>query len=196
MGTKRRKLETAYTFERCGGLFKRKKSFDNHNENCTEDSYHGDKLQRALGLAYDMVYTSNLVTVYTRHESHPLLSSMDFNPEVDGREVKRGWARRPKWGKALGESTILEFKAQIKQWFYIGSAEPAKKLSACRMQKLLQGLNPHRYNLPTEKQIQSLITGFSQDEKRAIQNSAILRNEQRRNEEFGRNARGSEQGRP
>lgn len=90
-----------------------------------------------------------------------------FDSTVDGSEVTRGWKRRPKSGKALGETTILEFKPQIKEWFDLGSAEPAKKISACRMQKLLQGLHPHRYDLPTENKIQSVITGFSQDEKRA-----------------------------
>lgn len=91
--------------------------------------------------------------MYTRQESHPVLAAIAFDANVDGQKVMRGWGRRSKWGKTLGESTLLEFKPQIKEWFDVGSSEPTKNLSACRMQKLIQGLHPHRYDLPTEKQI-------------------------------------------
>lgn len=151
------------------------KSFESHKLVCMEDPCNDDTLQRAMAMDHDMIYASNFVTVYSLHTTHPVLKGIHCDGNVDARTVKRDWEQRPKWGQALGESTILEFKHQVKQLFDDGSAEPAKKLSAYRMQKLLHGLHPHRYDLPTEKQVQSLITGFCQDEKRMRQQAAVIR---------------------
>lgn len=55
----------------------------------------------------------------------------------------------------------------MKAWFDIGSATPGKKISTARMLHLLGAKFPIRYYLPTEKQINALITKFSGDEKKA-----------------------------
>lgn len=80
--------------------------------------------------------------------------------------LKRGWARRPKWGQALEDNTKVDFGSQIKLRFEIGAADSFKKLYVCRMLKLLQVTNPHRYDLPTGNQIPSFITPLTVEKKK------------------------------
>lgn len=80
-----------------------------------------------------------------------------------------------KVGDSLGENTVHEFKEQIRKWFNIGSAEPGKKMSAARMLRQLESMNPYRYDLPTENQIQQVVTKLSGDEKKARKKAASER---------------------
>lgn len=95
--------------------------------------------------------------------------------------MRRGWAKRPRWGEGLGTNTINEFKGQLKSWFDIGSAEPARKISAARMHRMLEGMHPTRYDLTTENQIKRYITKLSGEEKTKRKEDAQRRMEQASN---------------
>lgn len=87
-----------------------------------------------------------------------------------------GWAKTPKWGEALGENTVNEFRSQIEEWFEVGSKNPAKKISACQMQRLLQGMHPNRYDMPTEKQINQVMSSlFDEEKKKKLEAAATAR---------------------
>lgn len=126
----------------------------------------GDTFQRAMAIAHDAVYKEETVKTYGRFDLNPKLAKVAFDPETDSRKVSLRWAQTPKWGEAMGTNTVQEFKKQIKEWFDIGSHQPAKKLPACRMQRLLQSMHPNRYDMPTENQIQAVITSLSGEEKK------------------------------
>lgn len=68
-------------------------------------------------------------------------------------------------GRLLGRTTFKEFREDVRKWFEIGSARPGQKMSAARMLHLLESKYPMRYDLPTEKQINALITKLSVEEK-------------------------------
>lgn len=82
--------------------------------------------------------------MYPRHTANPALAKIAFYPSVDGWMVRKGFARRPRCGDAMGSITIFEFKKQIWEWLLIGNADPSKKMSANRMLKLIQIMNPDR----------------------------------------------------
>lgn len=48
----------------------------------------------------------------------------------------------------------------------IGNAEPVKNMSANRILKRLQILNPDRYDLPTENQIKTVVKTLITDDKK------------------------------
>lgn len=50
-----------------------------------------------------------------------------------------------------------------------------KKMSACRMQRLLQAMYPNRYDMPTKQQVQAAITAMAADEKKQKKKAAGLR---------------------
>lgn len=54
----------------------------------------------------------------------------------------------------------------MKIWFQIGAAQSSRKMSASRIQKLLQSMNPQRYDVPTENQIKQYITTLVHYEKK------------------------------
>lgn len=97
---KRQKVSHSFTCKKCGNEYKHRKKYDEHVRRCTRDTGEGVTLQRALKMAHTMVYLENEMNIYTRHDSHPLLSLVQVDGEEYRRTVKRGWARRPKWGQA------------------------------------------------------------------------------------------------
>lgn len=102
----------------------------------------------------------------TKNSPNPKLVDVSFNPETDYRMVEVGWATKPKWGEAQVSNTVGEFKEQIMEWFEIGSHEPAKKVSASRMQRLLQGMYPNRKEMSMEQQVQAGVTALAGGEKK------------------------------
>lgn len=52
--------------------------FDSHRSSCEEDCFQRDTLKMALIMAHDMVYSGNQITVYSRHQSYPLLASIQW----------------------------------------------------------------------------------------------------------------------
>lgn len=144
----------------------RKTVFDKHVENCDTTKVQGDTLHRALTMADMFINEDRRIQWYTRHKKNPKLAMVRSPEPAECRKVRTGWTRRPKWGQSMGDTTIDEFKSQLKIWFQIGAAQPLRKMSASRMYKLLQAMNPQRYDLPTENQIKQYISSLVQDEKK------------------------------
>lgn len=57
--SKRWKLAHSFTCSTCGGVYKQKKKFDEHQNCCTEQVGLGYTLQRALKMAHSIVYLDN-----------------------------------------------------------------------------------------------------------------------------------------
>lgn len=152
--------------DKCKRRFRQQKAYEVHMEGCSDDKNGGDTVQRAMEMAYDLVYKDNAVDVYKRNDINPKLALVTFDENVDCRKLQIGWAKTSKWGEALGANTVEEFRKQITEWFDIGSKEPAKKLTPSRMLRLLHGLQPTRYDLSTEQQIQQVVNGLTDEEKK------------------------------
>lgn len=116
--------------KKCGKLFSRKIMFERHYGLCMENKERKlrDVIEIAIEKAFDMVYEDHTASVCTRQSMNPEMAKIDFQPERDCRKIRRGWACRPKWGTALGENTIDEFKVCVKVWFDTGSAYPKKNV--------------------------------------------------------------------
>lgn len=162
---------------KCGKLFSRKTMVDRHNASCTENKERkrGDAIEISIEKAFDVVYEDHTAGLYTRHSVNPELAKIGFRSERDCITMRRGWACRPKWVTALGENTIEEFKPCLKAWFDTRSAHPEKKMSAARILNKLQAMNPYRYDLTTENQIQSYISHLSGEEKKKRMKAATKR---------------------
>lgn len=173
--SKRMREAKMFMCNRCGMRYLQEVSFKKHESNCSYVRINGRSIERTLNLAYDMIYVDKTVETYGRHEKNPILSDINFEAKSYCKAADKGWAKRPKWGEGMGEADIEEFRVQIEEWFNIGSACPAQKISAARMHKLLQGMNPYRYDLPSDKQITSLVTALSNDEKKARKQAAEKR---------------------
>lgn len=89
-----------YQCNNCERMFSREVMFKRHVDGCR--TYRSEKkgydIDAALCVAHDVVCTQNEIGVYNRHWMNPELVKISFNAETDCREVRRGWARRPKWG--------------------------------------------------------------------------------------------------
>lgn len=133
---------------------------------CTKEQEVGDALQRALKYALEVVYDDHVVGVYTRNYINHRLAEVKFDPDVDFRELRRGWAKKPKWGEGLRSNTLSEFKDQIQEGLDIGSSEPGKKISAPRMHRMLERMHPNRYGLLTENQINIYVCKLSREDKK------------------------------
>lgn len=160
------KRDGVYTCAGCRMTYVRKALYDKHRSQCTVTKVEGDSLQRVLRIADNFINEERSIQWYTRHEENPKLALVAAPEAAEYRTVRTGWARRPKWGQAMSDSAINEFKPKIKLWFQVGAAEPAKKMSASRMLKLLQAMNPHRYDVPTENMIKQYVSTLVQEEKK------------------------------
>lgn len=118
--------EEMFTCERCEQIYRRKYVYKENVSMCNEERNMGEVFNRAMGIAYDIVYEPNSNTVYSKYDKNPKLDEFKLNAETDCREVEIGWAAKSKWGDALGGNTINEFKAQSKEWFDVGSHDPEK----------------------------------------------------------------------
>lgn len=176
-GTLLKELKRSDTFQcmKCGTSHRQKKWFDCHVEKCGREDVNGRSVDNAVRIAHALIYIDKSVETYTRHDRNPLTKDIVINAEQDYRVVKRGWAKEPKKGTSLGECSMEEFRDQVKEWFDIGSATPGQKMSAARMLHLLVAKYQMRYDLPTEKQINSLITKFSGEEKKSRRDAAQAR---------------------
>lgn len=125
--------------------------YDAHIRNCEPVPSVGCAIQRSLAIAHSMIFEEQSIQIYTRNEMNPALSKVSFDPATDCRTVKRGYERRPKWGDAMGKNAMEKCKPQIREWFTIGAVEPAKKMSANRMHKLIQNMDPDRYDILSKR---------------------------------------------
>lgn len=164
-----------YACMKCGNKYRQNKWYEAHVEKCRQDPVNGRSVDISVRLAHSMVYTDKSVETYKRHDQNLLTKDITVNPDEDYRVVRRGWVKEPKKGTSLGENNIEEFQVEVKRWFEIGSARPVQELSAARMLHLLEEKYPMRYDLPTEKQINSLITKFSGEEKKESMDAAASR---------------------
>lgn len=152
----------------CGRRYKVKKSFDEHVSTCCSEHMNGSSVQRAVAIVYDMIHLYKTVECYSRHDRNPNMEEIQVDPETDGRVMEKGWERRPKRGEALTEVTeVDEFKPDIIKWFNIGSACQSHKFSAAKMVQMLHGMYPCRYDLPSEQQVNAVITSLSKKWKEA-----------------------------
>lgn len=92
------------------------------------------------------MYKENIIEVYGSIDENAELAFVNLNPDVDCRILNVGWAKRPKCGDTLGSITVQEFRANIRQWFYIESKESARKISPSRMLRLLKCMHHHLMN--------------------------------------------------
>lgn len=172
---KRMKADKSLTCNRCGVRYLQESHFKKHVESCSYVAINGKSVERAVNIACDMIYLDKSVEKYGRKNKNPLIAAGDNKVRAACKKVEKGWTKRPKWNESMGDGSIDEFRPQIIEWFNIGSACPAQKITSARKHQLLQGLNPHRYDLPSERQINSLVTSLSGDEKEARKHAAKKR---------------------
>lgn len=90
------------TCENCYKRFRRQSMFEVHTSKFGDDKQEGDKMQRGIVIAHDIVYKENIIEVYVRLDEKGKLNLVDFDPDVDCRTVNVGWAKRTKWREDLG----------------------------------------------------------------------------------------------
>lgn len=80
--------------------------------------------------------------------------------------------RKDRSGVEICANTVQEFRPQIRNWFDIGSKEPDRKISPSCMLHLLEGMHPHRYDLPTKHRIQQVLSTMATEEKKQRQQAS------------------------
>lgn len=175
------KQDASFVCGRCGNRYVLRRAFDEHANKCSYEIVNGSSVQRAVNLAHAMIYLDKTVECYGRHDCNPNMEGIEVDLNCDQRVLQKGWGRKPKWGEALADDNdVEEFRDKIVQWFNVGSACPSQKISAARMFNMLEGLNPHRYDLPSEQKINALITSLCKQEKEARKAAALRRLEEKK----------------
>lgn len=121
----------------CNQTYRRTPVYEDHIASWKGERSMEDTFVRAMVISHNAVYNENMVKTYGRFYPNPKLANATFKPETDSRKVSLVCSKAPKWYEALGTNTVEDFRSQIMQCFDIGSHQPAKKLPARRMQRLL-----------------------------------------------------------
>ena len=80
---------------------------------------------------------------------------------------KRGWARRPKQGQMYGKKYMDEsYKSLCKSLFELGEQDSNKKKGPTQMHEILLLRNPHKYSIPNESEMRTLIGSLMKAKKK------------------------------
>lgn len=140
--------------------------FKRHVERCQTDRTEkvGDDIDAELFISHKLVYKQNEKDVYNRHCMNLGIGYISLNYETDCREVRRGWARQPKWGNHFEETRCMS-SGQTLSYGLTLAQQNQGNISPVRMLKQLQTMHPGRYDFPTKNQIRKVVSKLTTDGK-------------------------------